>query len=278
MTARLFGAKLLKHAILVIGSIITGFPFLWMISNSLMANQQIFRFPPNWLPRPAHWVNYARAFEYLQLRSFLNSLLFTAGVTGGIILLSLMSAFVFAKLRLPKKNLLFLLYVASLMLPWQVTIVPQFIIVARLQWVDTFQGLIVPYLAQISVGTFFFRQFFMKVPQDLYDASKIDGCAVPDTFIRIYIPVSLPAIAAFSIVTALSAWNQYMWPLIVTASREMQTLTVALGVLSTTKSASMENVGMILAASFLSIVPLLVIYMVAQRWFVEGISTTGLKF
>lgn len=270
--------KILNHLILFIGAFIMGFPFFWMISNSLMSNKQIYKFPPDWIPRPIMWSNYIRALKFVTPRVFLNSFIFTVGVTIGIIILSLFSSFAFAKLRLPGKNILFMIYVVSLMIPWQVTIVPQFIIIAKFGWVDSYLGLIVPYFAQISVGTFFFRQFFLKIPADLFDAARIDGCSIPGIFFRIYIPVSKPAIAAFSSVTALSAWNQYIWPLIVTSSKDMSTLTVALGILSSTKSASLMDTGVILAASFLSMVPILLIYIFAQRWFIEGIATTGLKY
>jgi multiple sugar transport system permease protein len=270
--------KLLSYSILFIGAFIMGFPFFWMISNSLMSNKQIYKFPPDWIPRPIMWSNYIEALKFVTPRVFLNSFIFTIGVTVGIIVLSLLSAYAFAKLRLPGKNILFIIYVASLMIPWQITVVPQFIIIAKLGWVNSYEGLIVPYFAQISVGTFFFRQFFLRVPADLFDAARIDGCSIPSIFFRIYIPLSKPAIAAFSTITALSAWNQYIWPLIATSSSDMQTLTVALGVLSTTKSVSLVDIGIILSASFLSIIPVLLIYIFAQRWFVEGIATTGLKY
>lgn len=278
MTIQVLTKQALKNLILLVGAVIMGFPFLWMIANSLMGLKQIYRFPPDFIPDPVIWSNYTDALEQLQLRVFYNSFVFTIGVTVGIVMLSLLSAYVFARLRMPGKNLIFLLYVSSLLIPWQVTIVPQFVIVAKLGWVNTYQGLIIPYLAQLSVGAFFFRQFFMRFPRDLYDAATIDGCSVPGIFARIYLPLGKPAIAAFGSVTALSAWNQYVWPLIVTQSKEMYTLTVALGILATTKSASTANVGMVLAASFLSMIPILAIYMFAQKWFVEGVATSGLKY
>lgn len=278
MNSKLAANRTIKYAVLVIGAVIMGFPFVWMIANSLMGLQQIYQFPPSIIANPVEWENYTQAVDFVTPRAFLNSFIFTIGVTVGIIVLSLLSAYVFARLRLPGKNVIFLLYVASLLVPWQVTIVPQFIIVARLGWVNSFWGLIVPYLAQLSVGTFFFRQFFMRFPRDLYDAATIDGCSVPGVFWRVYLPLGVPAIASFGTVTALSAWNQYVWPLIVGQNKQMHTLTVALGILGSTRSTGAPDVGVILAASFLSMVPMLLIYIFAQRWFIEGIATSGLKY
>jgi multiple sugar transport system permease protein len=163
-----------------------------------------------------------------------------------------------------------------MMVPWQVILVPQFVIVAKFGWVNTFQGLIVPFFAQVSVGTFFFRQFFLAIPQDLYDAAVVDGAPVPRIFFQIYIPLAKPAILAFSVLTGLSAWNNLIWPLVVTNTQSMKVITVALQTL--TGKHVPTPVGAIMASSFISIIPILIIYIIAQRKFVEGVATVGLKY
>lgn len=264
-----------KYLILIIGAVIMGFPFLWMIAGSLMGNEQIYKYPPDLIPNPAVLLNFVKAFDYLSLRSFLNSFIFTAGVTCGLTAISLLSGFAFAKLRLRGKNILFMLYIASLMIPVQVIIIPQFVIVSKLGWVNTYLGLIIPFWANISVGTFFFRQFFMTVPKDLYDAGRIDGMHIPGIFFRVYMPLAKSSIAAFGIITALNAWNMFIWPLVVTSRDEMRVLTVVLASLTGERIAM--PMGLILACSFLSMVPILLIYIFAQRSFVEGVATVGLK-
>ena len=243
-----------------------GFPFFWMISGSLMNSEQIFKYPPDWIPRPFEFSNYLRAFKILTPRVFMNSIIFTVGVTVGLIFLCLLSAFAFAKIKIPGVNVLFIIYIASIMVPWQVILVPQFVIIAKFGWINTFQGLIVPFFAQVSIGTFFFRQFFLAIPEDLYDAAVVDGASIPRIFFQIYIPLAKPAILAFSVLTALGAWNNLIWPLVVTSTQKMRLVTE---VLSTGRS---------LASSFLSIIPILIIYIVAQRKFIEGIATIGLKY
>ena len=270
--------KMLNYLVLSIGAFIMGFPFFWMVSNSLMSEKQIFKFPPDWIPSPPIWSNYIEALKVLTPRVFLNSFIFTIGVTLGIILLSLSSAYAFARIRMPKKNILFIIYVASLIIPWQITVVPQFIMIAKFGWVNSYQGLIIPMFAQIAVSTFFFRQFFLKIPMDLFDAARIDGATIPGIFFRVYIPLAKPAIAAMSTVIALATWNEYLWPLLVTTSKNMSTLTVQLGVISTQRGHNVTEMGIILSSSFLSMMPILLIYIFAQRWFIEGIATTGLKY
>lgn len=274
--SRLLLPKFFTYLALSLGAFIMGFPFFWMILGSLMGDKQIYKFPPDWIPRPALLSNFVEAFKFLTLRAFLNSFIFTAGVTIGIIFLSLLAAFAFAKLRMPGKNILFALYIGSLMIPWQVTLIPQFVIVSKLGWINTYQGLIIPFLANVSVGTFFFRQYFLSVPEGLYDAAKIDGCSIGGIFLRIYVPLARNIIAALAVITALNAWNMFIWPLVVVSKENMKVLTVTL---STLTSARINMpMGIVLASSFLSIIPILLIYIFAQKYFIEGIATTGLKY
>ena len=269
-------SKFFVYILLSIGAFLMGFPFLWMVTGSFMKNEQIFNFPPSWIPRPFEFSNYLKAFDILTPRIFLNTTIFTMGVTVGLIFLCLLSAFAFAKIKIPGANALFIIYIASMMVPWHVILIPQFVIVAKFGWINTYQGLIVPFFAQVSVGTFFFRQFFLAIPEDLYDASVVDGASIPRIFFQIYIPLAKPAILAFSVLTGLSVWNNFIWPLVVTNTQSMRVITIALYTL--TGKHAPTPVGVILASSFLSIIPILIIYIVAQKKFIEGVATTGLKY
>ena len=253
-----------------------GFPFLWMIIGSLMSHKQIYNIPPDWIPRPFEFSNYLEAIKLITWRPFFNTFVFTVGVTVGLIFLCLLSAFAFAKLKLPGKNILFMIYLSSIMIPWIVTFIPQFVIVSKFNWADTFMGLIFPYFGAIAVGTFFFRQFFMSVPEDIFSAAKIDGCNYLQVLLRVYIPMSKGPIMAFTVLTVLNVWNMYVWPLVVTTSKSMRVLTLSLASLTETYAAI--PTGVVMAANFLSMVPMLIIYIFAQRWFIEGIATTGLKY
>src|SRR5215471_19286199 len=194
---------LLVYAALIVGAIVMLYPFVYMMSTSLKSPAQVYIFPPRWIPSPVEWSNYATAFVRLGVRPFLNSFLFTAAVVVGQGLVTTMGGYAFARLRFPFRNALFIAYLGTLMVP--------FVIVARLGWQDTYPGLILPILANGAFGTFLFRQFFMSIPEDLPDAATVDGANHLDIFARIYLPLSTPALTAYGIITALAAWNMYLW-------------------------------------------------------------------
>jgi multiple sugar transport system permease protein len=160
------------------------------------------------------------------------------------------------------------------MIPFQVTMIPTFIIVARLGWQDTYQGLILPILASGAFGTFLFRQFFLTIPAELGDAAVVDGANPIDIYWRIYLPLSKPAMTAYGVITALSAWNMYLWPLIVTQSPELRTLTLVIAQLSGQMNAELH---LMMAAVTICLLPILTVYIIGQRFFVQGVTMSGLK-
>ena len=253
-----------------------GFPFIWMIIGSLMKDKQIYKFPPDFIPDPMIFSNYIEAFKYLGWRTFANSIFFTLSVTIGVVILSLAAGFAFAKLRIPGKKILFFIFIVSILVPWQIGLIPRFVIVAKLEWINTYQGIIIPFFGNTVLGTYFFRNYFHSIPHDIYNASTIDGSSVPGTFFRIYLPIAKPAIAAIAAITALNAWNNYIWVLTVLNTKDMRVLTLALSLL--TAPINSVSMGIILASSFLSMVPLLLVYIFAQKWFVQGIGSAGLKY
>jgi len=265
---------LLVYAALIVGAIVMLYPFVYMMSTSLKSPAQVYVFPPRWIPSPVAWSNYATAFVRLGVRPFLNSFLFTAAVVVGQGLVTTMGGYAFARLRFPFRNALFIAYLGTLMVPFVVVSIPLFVIVARLGWQDTYPGLILPILANGAFGTFLFRQFFMSIPEDLPDAATVDGANHLDIFARIYLPLSAPALTAYGIITALAAWNMYLWPLIVLQSDDMKPVTLIIAQFSSSMNAQLN---IMMAAVAIALLPMFILYVVGQRFFVEGIAMTGLK-
>ena len=267
-------STLLIYLALIVGALVMLYPFAYMLSTSLKSPAQVYVFPPRWVPSPIVWGNYAVALGRMGARPFLNSLLFTLAVVLGQGTVTTMGGYAFARLRFPARNVLFLAYLGTMMIPSVVIVIPQFVIVARLGWPDTYQGLIVPVLASGAFGTFLFRQFFSTVPEELGEAATIDGANPLDIFWRIYLPLSKPALTAYGIITALSAWNMYLWPLIVLQSDELKPITLIIAQFSGSMNTQLN---IMMAAVAISLSPIFVLYVLGQRFFVEGIAMTGLK-
>lgn len=249
-------------------------PFAYMVTTAFKPAGQAYQYPIQWLPDPIMWSNFPAALERLTLRAFGNSVIFTTAIVLGQGLVTTMGGYAFARLVFPFRNALFLAYLGTMMIPFQVTMIPTFIIVARLGWQDTYQGLILPILASGAFGTFLFRQFFLTIPAELGDAAVVDGATPIDIYWRIYLPLSKPAMTAYGVITALSAWNMYLWPLIVTQSPELRTLTLVIAQLSGQMNAELH---VMMAAVTICLLPILTVYIIGQRFFVQGIAMSGLK-
>jgi multiple sugar transport system permease protein len=261
-------------ALLLVGAAINLIPFLWMISTSLKVPTQVFAYPPVWIPHPIHWANYRLAFDQVGGRAFLNSLIFATSIVVFQGLVTTMGGFAFARLKFPGRNALFLIYLGTLMIPPQVTLIPTFIVVVRLHWINTYQGLIVPIVAQGAFGTFMFRQFFLKIPNDLYESARLDGANPWQLYWRLTIPLSRPVLTAYGVITFLTAWNMFLWPLIVVRNAKLQVVPMAIAEMS---SGAGVDRGIVMAAVSLSILPIFVLWILGQKWFVEGIAMTGMK-
>ena len=266
--------RLLVFAILVIGAVLNVVPFIWSISTSLKTPAEVFAYPPTWIPNPFKWGNYLEALRQVGPRVFLNSVVFSASIVILQGLITMMGGFAFARLRFPGRDLIFLLYLGTMMVPTQVTMISTFIIVVNLGWVNSYPGLIVPVLAQGAFGTFMFRQFFLKVPNELYEAARLDGANPWQLFWRLTVPLSRPVMTAYGVITFLTAWNMYLWPLIIVRSPELKVVPMAIAELSGGFS---QDRGVEMAAVTLSVLPVFVLWIIGQRWFVEGISMTGMK-
>jgi multiple sugar transport system permease protein len=261
---------------LALGAVIMMLPFLWMFSTSLRPLAESFKLPPSWLPTSWVWDNYAAVFRSSVpvLNFALNSLIVTASVTLGQVITCSLAGFAFARLRFPGRNVLFILLLASLMVPAQVTIIPLFIVMRSLDLVDNLLALILPGLFS-AFGVFLMRQFFMALPQDLTDAAKIDGSGPFTLFMRIALPLAGPVIATLVIITFNANWNAYYAPYIFINTWEKMTL--PLGITALRGYMASGNPAIVMAAVTMVIIPVLVIFLLAQRWIIAGITRTGLR-
>ena len=256
-------------------------PIAWVVVTSLKPSADIIRLPPEWIPWPATLTHYHEVLLGSSRtarigRAFANSLVVATGSVLVVLATSAMAAYPLARLRFPGRDLVFVLLVGSLMIPNAVLLVPQYVLTQRLGWLSTYQGLIVPEAAMIfAFGVFLLRQFFLTMPRELEDAALIDGAGPWQVFSRIILPLSQPVLAALAIFAFRSAWNDFLWPLIAVNKPEMFPLPVALALLRSAYSS--ESYGPIMAGAALSALPLLVVFVVANRRIVEGVRLSGLK-
>jgi multiple sugar transport system permease protein len=264
----------LLFVILVAAALVNLVPFLWMVSTSLKPLSKVFAYPPEWIPNPIKWSNYPNALHVINPRVFLNSLIVTCSIVLIQGLVTTMGGFAFARLRFPFRDQLFLLYLGTILIPSQVTLIPSYIVIVHLGWVNTYQGIIAPVVAHGAFGTFLFRQFFLRIPDEYYEAARLDGANYWQQFWRLTLPLSRPVLSAYGILTFLNAWKLYLWPLIVVRSPDMKVLPMAIAELSGTAG---EERAVMMAAVALSILPLLALWIVAQKWIIQGIASSGLK-
>jgi multiple sugar transport system permease protein len=262
-------------ALLAGGALIFLFPFFWMISTSLRGSDELFLYPPKLIPKHALFKNYLDIWAMAPFGIyFFNSIVVTTCIMLGEVLTSALAAYAFSKIEFPGREKLFLAFLGTLMIPNIVTLVPTFIIVRRLNWIDSYMGLIIPEMAT-AYGIFMLRQFFMTIPRELDDAAQIDGFSRLGTLFRIYLPLSVPALMALSIISFINNWNNFFWPLIVTNSDRMRTLPIGLRFF-------MEGEGsgewqFLMVAATLVVIPPLLVFLALQRYFVRGMTMTGIK-
>jgi multiple sugar transport system permease protein len=262
--------------ILIIGATLVALPLLWMFSTSLRPSAESYKLPPQWLPTQFHWENYGALFNssvpFLLL--FFNSLKITTAVTIGQLIFCSMAGFAFARLRFPGRQFLFVLLLASLMIPNQVTVIPIFLIMKNLGLIDTHLSIILPGLVS-AFGVFLMRQFYLTLPQELIDAAKLDGASPWRIYTRIAVPLSAPALAALGVISFNTTWNSYFYPLIFLTSWEKMTLPQGIALLQGYMQSG--NPSVVMAGVTMAILPVLSIFLLAQRWIVEAFVHTGLK-
>lgn len=269
---------LLAYTFLAFGALAMIGPFLWMVTASLKEPGSIFSYQrpwwQDWVPTQFVWQNYVQAWNAVPFaRFYLNSIFVSVSITAGQVVTSAFSAYAFARLEFPGRDKIFFAYLATIMVPGAVTMIPVFILLRYLGWIDSYKSVILPGIFT-AYGTFLLRQFFLTLPKDLEDAAKIDGCSYFGIFWRIILPLSKPALATLTTFTFMGSWLNFMWPLIVLNTHELFTLPVGL---SYFQSLHHTDWSLLMAGSLMMILPILIVFIVNQRYFVEGIKLTGIK-
>jgi ABC-type glycerol-3-phosphate transport system permease component len=277
---RNWGATLKRAGIygaLLLGAVVVVIPFAWTLSTSLKTPQEVFTFPPRWIPDPIAWSNYPEALSSQPFgRWLLNTLIVVLVSTFGTVASCSIVAFAFARLRWPGRDICFLILLATMMLPDQVTIIPTFILFRELGWVNTFLPLVVPaFFARNAFYVFLLRQFFMTIPLELDDAARLDGASNFQVYLYMILPMSKPALAVTALMFAQFKWNEFMGPLIFLNSSELYT--IALGLRSFIGQEYGTDWHLMMAANIVFMIPLILIFFFAQKYFIQGVVITGVK-
>lgn len=272
---RLTPGRALTLTVLVVGLLVWMVPFAWMLLGSVKTQREILQRPPTWWPQEFTWENFAVWFGQLNFGQFFgNSLLVAVVTVAGNLVFCSMVGYALAKMDFPGKKALFVVVMVTLMVPGVVTFVPLFVMVSSLGLVDTYAALILPFVTT-PLGVFLMRQFMLGIPDPLLEAARIDGAGELRIFARIVMPLCGPPLATLGILTFLASWNNFLWPLVAAQTQNKYTLPVALSLYSTGQNAT--DYGLLLAGSVLVIAPIIVLFVFLQRYFIQGIASTGLK-
>jgi ABC-type glycerol-3-phosphate transport system permease component len=269
--------KLVVYGLLILLSMVFLFPLFWMATTALKSNTQIYQWPPQWIPNPLMWSNFSDAFGNPLLpfgRFVINTLMIEAGVVSGRLISCTLVAYGFARLRAPGKDLLFTILLATLMLPRAAILIPEYILFNQLGWVNTFLPLIVPAWFGEAYAIFLMRQFFMTIPRELEEAAVIDGASTLRIIWTVIVPLSTPVLAVIAILTFKDTWNDFLTPLLYLNNINNYTVAVGLAYFNGQNNVQMN---LLMAASVTLMLPIVILFIFAQRAFVEGISLTGLK-
>ncbi len=267
-------SRLIIHLLLIAGAIWAIFPFVWMVLTSLKgyaeASAATDFFPQHWL-----FSNYVEAWNEVSLfpRYFANTIFIAVMTTVGLLITSTLAAYAFARMRFPGREVLFMVLLTTMIIPFEVTLVPNFVIIRLLHWADHYEALIIPWTAS-AFSIFLLRQFFQSIPQDLYDAAVLDGATHLRFLISIVLPLSRPALITAGLLSFLGSWNSLMWPLLVTNNPEIRPIQVGLAAFITDAGTQIQ---LLLAAVTISIIPIIILYMILQKWFIEGIASVGIR-
>ena len=266
--------KILLYTLLIAGALIFLYPFIWMVLASLSPENQIGNL--TFIPSNLTFNCYTQMLSKIPIgRSFLNSLLVSSAVTFGVLVFGSMVGYALSKLEFKGRNLIFYIIIFTMTLPFQITLIPQYILMVKFGWVDTYWALIVPYLMN-ALGIIMFRQYFKSIPQDLIDAARIDGCGELKIIFKILWPNSIPALITIGIITFMASWNEVLWPLIVIRNDKLMTMP-QLVTLFAVGGAAESQLGVKLAAATLLALPIVLAYLFFQRYFIQSMASTGIK-
>lgn len=274
LTGRRLVAAVLLAALLAVAVAVALLPFVWMLSASLRPRGDLIANPTSLLPSVWTWENYRAIWEQIPFgRQLANTTIFAGSVAVISVTLDSMAGYALARFAFRGRTVVLVAVIAMLMLPPQVTLVPLYGVLVDLGWVNTYQGLILPRAAD-AFGIFFMRQFFLALPRDLEDAGRVDGASELRIYGRVMLPLAWPALLTVGLFNLLNNWNDLLWPLVVTTQTEMRTLPAGLALF---KGEHVSDYGLLMAGSVLALLPMLALFFVVQRRFIEGIATTGLK-
>ena len=266
---------LILHIVLLGVCLISIFPFIWMSSSSLKDSELIFSFPPQMIPNPVTWQNYPEAWKATAMgRAMINSLFIAVVATGGGCLVSSLVAYGFAKIDFKFKTALFMVVLSTMMIPYQVTLIPLFIIFKHLGWINTYNPLIVPSLFGTAANVFMMRQYMLKIPNDFRDSGFIDGCGHFRIWFKIILPMCVPTLVSLGVLTFMGHWNNYLGPMIYLSSRVKMTVPL---VLRSYKGSYSTQWHLLMAASCIALAPVVLLYIVSQKFIISGIMMGGIK-
>ena len=267
-------SALLAYIILAVGAVFMIIPFLWMVLTSFKTYRETVKLPIQWLPAEWNFDNYVEELKQLDfLRYYRNTILVTVTTLVAMTLIASLAAYAFARMEFPGKNVIFALLLVVYMVPPQMTMIPKYMMITKLGWVDTLAGIVVPNI--FSVYTMFMlRQFFVSVPKELDEAAKLDGCSFFGIFWRVDLPLIRNGLIAITVLNLLWSWNDLLWPLIATSTDKMRVLSVAIATLNNSDGSQYQ---LLMAAGVLAVLPMLVIYAICQEYFMDGIMSSGVK-
>ena len=267
-------SALLGYIILAVGAVFMIIPFLWMVLTSFKTYRETVKLPIQWFPAEWNFDNYVEVLKQLDfLRYYRNTILVTVTTLVAMTLIASLAAYAFARMEFPGKNVIFALLLVVYMVPPQMTMIPKYMMITKLGWVDTLAGIVVPNI--FSVYTMFMlRQFFVSVPKELDEAAKLDGCSFFGIFWRVDLPLIRNGLIAITVLNLLWSWNDLLWPLIATSTDKMRVLSVAIATLNNSDGSQYQ---LLMAAGVLAVLPMLVIYAICQEYFMDGIMSSGVK-
>jgi ABC-type glycerol-3-phosphate transport system permease component len=272
---------ILGYAMLLAVAMMMVLPFLWMISTSVKPPGSAFGYPPQFIPETIDPSAYGRLFTLVNFgQYFINTIIVTVGIVIGQVVICSMAAYAFARLHFLGRDLIFLFFLATMMVPFQITLIPLYLMVFSAGGVNTYWGLIVPGISS-AFGIFLLRQSFLTVPRDLQDAARVDGAGEWTIYRKIFLPLNFPALATLGVFAFMGAWTDLLWPLLIARDERMRTLELGLAYFTASASGfgrmTQPNWPLIMAAAVVVMLPVLIVYLLAQRYFVEGISLSGVK-
>jgi ABC-type glycerol-3-phosphate transport system permease component len=264
-----------SHVFLVIASIAVGLPFFWMVTTALKSSKEVYIFPPIWLPETIRWDNFVTAWQSAPFgRFYLNSIIITVSGVVLEVLIATLTAYAFARIEFPFRDAFFVVVLAAMMIPGQLALIPNYVTLKHLGWINTYQGIVIPHVSSVF-GAFLLRQAFLAVSSEIFDAAKIDGAGHLRSLFHVALPIARPVVATLTLYLFIAKWNAYMWPLIVTNTQDMRPLSVGLKMVRDAEyQIGPEH---LMAASLFVLVPVLLVFFLAQKQLIESIAMGAVK-